>query len=231
MDDLQPRLNRRTYVRLTAIRLWENLPLILLASFLFSLLCAPAFFLFILGFLFLAFIIAVLTIPPAWAALLALEAGIVREIKVNIGTMFRALPRFWVRGVKLGLVGSLPIIMALLTLPALSRPRAPAIVWVGLAADAMALLILAALYLYAFPLLVLHDVNVSTALRNALILASRHIVNTLGLLSLGILIVLAAVYVNSGVLFFFPAMWGVFVVNNCRLVVEEELGDETDGLR
>jgi uncharacterized membrane protein YesL len=84
------------------------------------------------------------------------------------------------------------------------------------------LLVLVTLFLYAFPLVVLHDVSTWLALRNAFILAGRHIVNTFGLLSMGVLFVLATLHVSSGLLFFLPAVWGIFIVNNCRLVVNEE---------
>ena len=52
------------------------------------------------------------------------------------------------------------------------------------------------------------------------------IVNTLGLLSMGILFAPAVLYLSPGLLFIFPAVWGIFIVNNCRMVVEEELADE-----
>ena len=84
-------------------------------------------------------------------------------------------------------------------------------------------LLLASLYLYAFPLVVLHNVGMGTALSNGLILASRHIRNTLGLLGMAVLFVVAAVYLSVGLLFVLPAVWALFVVNNCRMVVDEHL--------
>jgi len=96
----------------------------------------------------------------------------------------------------------------------------------GLGADALGILILITLFFYTFPLLVLHDLDLRTTLRNALVLASRHMVNTLGLLSMGILFAFATLYLSPGLLFIFPAVWGIFIVNNCRMVVEEELADE-----
>jgi uncharacterized membrane protein YesL len=222
MDELPP-LNRHTYVRLTATRLWDNLPLVLLAGLVFSLLCAPACLLFLWGLFVPALVVGALTVAPAWAALLAQEVDVVRDVKTNIGVMFKALPRFWTRGAGLGLLAAFPLFAASLTLPVLSQPHVPLVVWLGLAADALGLLVLVTLFLYAFPLVVLHDVSVRLALRNAFILAGRHIVNTLGLLSMGVLFVFATLYVSSGLLFFLPAVWGVFIVNNCRLVVNEEL--------
>jgi uncharacterized membrane protein YesL len=118
------------------------------------------------------------------------------------------------------------VVFALLTLATLSRPEVPLIVWLGLAADMLGLLLLVVLYLYAFPLLVQHDVGVWTALRSALALASRHLNNTLGLLGMGILFALAILYLSSGLLFFLPAVWGMFIVNNCRLVVDEEMSND-----
>jgi uncharacterized membrane protein YesL len=117
----------------------------------------------------------------------------------------------------------LPLFAALLTLPALAQPEIPLIVWVGLAADGFALLLIGSLSIYAYPLLVLHDVNLRNGLRNAFILAGRHVSNTLGLLSMAVLLGFATAYISSGLLFFWPAFWGMFVVNNCRMVVAEEL--------
>ena len=224
VDDL-PALARHTYVRLTAIQLWDNLPLVLLAGFVFSLLGLPALLLSFLDSLIPALLVGALTIAPGWAALLALEADIVQDRQTNIWVMFKALPRYGARSVGLGLLATFPLFAALLTLPNLVQPKVPLIVWLGLAADALGLLLLITLFLYAFPLLVLHDVDGYTALRNAFILASRYILNTLGLLSMGILFSLATLYLSSGLLLIWPTIWGIFIVNNCRLVMAEELAE------
>jgi uncharacterized membrane protein YesL len=222
VDDLLP-LNQRTYVRLTVKCLWDNLPLVLLAGVIFSLLCAPMVLLLILGLFAPAIMIGMLTIAPAWAALLAQESEIARGVKTSIRTMVSALPRFWARSTGLGFLLWLQGAIALLTLAMLSRPEVSPVVWLGLAADMLGLLLLIVLYLYAFPLLVQHDMALWTALRNAFILASRHLNNTLGLLGMGILFALAILYLSSGLLLFLPAVWGMFIVNNCRLVVGEEM--------
>jgi len=219
-------LNRHTYVRLTATSLWENLPLVLLAGVAFTALCVPAALLFLFGLFVPALIVGALSISPAWAALLAQEAEIVRDVKTNIGVMLKALLHYWTRSAILGLLVIFPLFTGLLTLPSLGRPSVPAIVWLGLAADALGMLLVITLLLYASPLLVLHDLDLRTTLRNALILASRHITNTLGLLSMGILFVFASLYLSSGLLFILPAVWGIFIVNNCRMVVEEEQADK-----
>lgn len=112
---------------------------------------------------------------------------------------------------------------ALLTWPLALAPEASPIVLVGFAADISGFLLLAALSLYAFPLIVVYNAGVKTALRNALILASRHIANTLGLLGMGILCLLGIRSVSPVLLFVLPPIWGMFLVNNCRMVVEEEI--------
>jgi len=223
-DDLEQYPTRHTYVRLTVIALWENLPLMLLASGLFSLLCAPAALLALLGLLGPALVVGTLTVAPAWAALLALEASVLRGIHIHIGVMVWAFRRTWTRSVALGLLVLIPLLAGLFTLSILALPEVPLVVWLGLAADGLGLLLLASLYLYAFPLLVLYDAGVYPSLRNALILASRYWINTLGLLSLGVLSGLSVLYLSSGLLFFMPAVWGIFIVNNCRMVMYEETG-------
>jgi uncharacterized membrane protein YesL len=219
--DEEPRLDRHSYVRLTVARLWENLPLVLLAGLLFSLLCVPATLLAYANLLFPSIIVGAFTAAPAWAALLAQEAEITLGVKTGIGTMLRAFPRFWTRSARLGVLLAFPVSMFLLTVPLLARPEVPAIVWLGLAADLFGLFLLVILYLYAFPLLVLHDIGVGLALRDALALAGRYIGNTLGLLSIGVLFGFAVAYLSPGLLLVLPAIWGVFIVNHCRMVVDE----------
>jgi uncharacterized membrane protein YesL len=217
-------LNRQSYVRQTFRRLWEELPQMLLASFVFSLGWLPVFSFFILNLPFLAVLVGAFILAPAWALVLAHEVRLLEGRAASLGTLAQDLRRYGRRSLKLGLLAAFPLVTALLTLPSLAAPEVPAVVWLGLAADALGLLLLLTLYLYAFPLLILHDLEVGAALYNSLILASRYLMNTLGLLSLGGLFSLAVLYLNSGLLFILPAIWGMFIVNNCRLIImlEEE---------
>lgn len=219
----QPRLSRHSYVQLTATSWWDNLPLVLLAGALFSLSSAPAFILFWLGPLAPALLVGALTLAPAWAALLAIERPMVENRTTTISVMLRAFPRYWMRTAALGLLTTLPILAARLTLPGLLRERVPVVVWAGLAADGFALVLIVCVSLYAFPLIVLYDMALREALRNGFILASRKVVNTIGLVSMLVLLGFATAYVSSGLLFFWPAFWGMFVLNNCRMVLLEEL--------
>ena len=98
-----------TYVRMTASSLWDNSPLLLLGGLVFTLLCLPAIVLFMLGLLVPAAFVAVLTVAPAWAALVALEAQVVRDVRTTIWVMLRALTRFWARSVGLGLLMLFPV--------------------------------------------------------------------------------------------------------------------------
>ena len=68
-------LNEHTYVRLTAVQLWDNLSLVLLAAAVFSGLCAPAFLLFLSGAFIPALAVGAITLAPAWVALLVRDAG------------------------------------------------------------------------------------------------------------------------------------------------------------
>lgn len=227
MSDLIP-LNRQTYVRLTISRLWDGLPQLLLGSALFSLGCLPAFSLFILNLPLLAILVGALTIAPAWAALLAYEANLLADKATSLSLIIHAWQRYGVRSLKLGLLAAFPLLAGWLTLPHLAAPEVPLVIWLGLAGDALGLLLLVTLFLYTFPLLVLYDLDISPALQHSLALASRYLGHTLGLLSLGGLFLLGVLYLNSGLWFILPAVWGMFMVNNCRLVIqlEEEQSDD-----
>jgi uncharacterized membrane protein YesL len=227
MSDIVP-LNRQTYVRLTVSRLWDGLPQLILGSALFSLCCLPASSLFILNLPLLAILVGALTIAPAWAALLAYEANILEDKATSPSLIIHTWQRYTIRSLKLGLLAAFPLLAGWLTLPHLAAPEVPLVVWLGLAADALGLLLLVTLFLYTFPLLVLYDLDVRTALQHSLTLASRYLGHTLGLLSLGGLFLLGVLYLNSGLMFILPAVWGMFIVNNCRLVIylEEEQSDD-----
>lgn len=212
-----------TYVRLTLRAWWENLPLVVLAGFLFMVPCAPVLWLFFHALFVEAIVVAVLLVVPAWLALLAQLDEVARDAPTHIRVMLKAWGHYWLRGLALGLLLASPALIAFLSLPALSGPSVPPVAWLGLAADSLMALVLLALAVYAAPLLVQHDMPLGTALRNSLVLASRHIWNTLGLLGLGVLWVLVTLYVHSGLIFFWPAFVGLFIVNNCRMVVDEEV--------
>jgi uncharacterized membrane protein YesL len=212
-------LNPNTFVRLTVGAIWENLPLVLLGGVCFSLLCAPAFVLSVLDLPYATLVAAILLAWPGWTALLALEAAILAGRKATLGEMFSAFRRFWVRSVRLGVVAALPI-LAWLWIGALAEP--PPLAWPALILAGAGALLVLTLALYALPLLVLHDQEVATALRNSAVLASRHLANTVGLVSMGVLAGFAVVYISPAFLFLLPALCGMFVVNNCRLVLMQE---------
>jgi uncharacterized membrane protein YesL len=208
-----------SYVRLTAQQLWDELALLSLAAILVSLCAVPALLLFILGYAMLAIPVAFITLLPVWLALLALQGSIVEGKIATIGQMFRALPRFSSRAARLALLGLFPYMAALITLPMLNAPEVPGMVWTGLAADGLGLFIWFVLLLYAAPLIVLYDLDIRTALRNSLLLAARYPVNSIGLLAMATLMVLAIIYIHNGLIIFLPTAWSLFVLNNCRLVV------------
>jgi len=224
-DGLEP-LTPANYVRVTANQLWTNLPLVTAGGLIFSALCAPAFVLGVLGRPVEMGIAFMLLISPGWTALLHMQGAIAEERRASLGMMLRALPRVWRRSVGLGALFLVPLIALQTTLPLLAAPSVPFVAWAGLAADVLGVAVAGAIALYAYPLIALHDAALFNALRNGLILASRYPSNTLGLLGMAVLGGLAVGYVGVALLFFLPAWYGLFVVNNCRLLVEREAGDE-----
>jgi hypothetical protein len=83
--------------------------------------------------------------------------------------------------------------------------------------------------IYTFPLIAVHDMTLWEGLRNGTLLSARFAGNTLGLVGMAVLFGLAVGYVSSGLLFFLPAVWGMFVVNNCQMVVDEVLSEPESG--
>ena len=64
--------------------------------------------------------------------------------------------------------------------------------------------------------------SLPAVLRNSVILPARHINSTVGMVALAVLCILATIYLSSGLMFVLPALYGMFVANNCRLVIEQE---------
>ena len=216
-ESSSPTLNSQTYVKLTAIALWDNLPTVLLAGAIFGLATVPLFLCLMLSWWLPAFLTGVLLTAPAWTALLKFSAQILQNYHVPLTSLFYFGRTHWSESTRLGVVAFMPFFLAR---------------WVSfmdgpLAANLLIFIFvvwlwLGTMLLYAFPLLALHNLDAYTALYNSLILSSRHISNTLGLIGMGVLILLGIFYLNSGLLFILPVLWGLFIVNNCRLVSNQE---------
>lgn len=211
-------LNRDTYVLFVCRQIWEELPRVLGNGLLFSLCCAPAFVLFSLGLLAPTLLVSVITIAPAWTALLAVQRNIVSDGALPGMNFGRAFRYYWRRSTLLGMIAAFPLLAALITLPLLQQPIVPLVVWLGLGADLLGMALVAALLLYAFPILVHEDDGVKTSLHKGWRLAALHPWHTVGLIGLGILLVFAVGYLSLGLLFLLPAVYGMFVMGNALLV-------------
>jgi uncharacterized membrane protein YesL len=220
-DDQRP-LTPASYPLLTAQALWDNLPLVLLGSALFSLAWLPAALLLFMDLPVLATGLALCTIGPAWAALLYYEAELLQDRKVSGRTMLTGLRRHGQRGLALGALASLPLYVLFANLSLLDAAGAPPGVLPALFASACVLALMATLAIYAFPLMVLHDQGIGPALRNAAILSARFLASTVALLALASLFALAVGFISSGLIFILPAIWGLFTVNNTRMAVQND---------
>jgi uncharacterized membrane protein YesL len=204
-----------TYVQATVAALWENLPMLLVGGACFSLFSAPAFLAFVLDWHATALLATVFLALPAWTALLALQAALLAGRPAGLRSMGQSLRTYWRPTVRLGSLWAVPWLLLFL----LVRTEVSTFSWLGIVAASAAILVLTTLSLYTAPLLVLHDQDLSTALRNSLLLVGRYPTNTLGLLSMGVLSLLGVIYLSPALLFLLPMICGLFIVNHCRLAV------------
>ena len=216
----------RNYLPFTARALWTNLPQVLLGGLGLSLLSAPAYFVIMSGLFLPGILLAACTTAPGWVALLAQATALLREQPAGPGVLLRNLGRYYGRGTLVGLLLAVPMLLILSTLPLLGSVDQPSWVIPSLMANGTILAILLAISFYAIPLLVGYEQSLRKASRNSAILASRYAGNTVGLLSLGILFALATAYLSSGLMFFFPAVWGFFIASNALMVVHEALAQD-----
>jgi uncharacterized membrane protein YesL len=221
-DEPEP-LTTSNFVQVTALQTWSNLPLVVAGGLVFAVAAAPAAVLGFIGFIPLMVVALAILVSPAWASLLDLLTEIAEDRPASLGRMPKAFARLWRRSVRVSLLLVAPIVAGWLILPAFRGERVPAVLWLALAADILALALAWSIGLYAFPMLVTHELPVLDALRNSVILASRHALNTVGMVSMAVLGMIAAGVIGIAVLLFLPALYGMFVVNNFRLVMEAEM--------
>ncbi len=219
----QQGISGSTYVVHVGQTLWENLPQLLWGALLFTLVCIPASFLFTLGLFIPTLLVASITIGPAWTALLAFEKRLLQGRVPRQFSLFDDFRQSWRRSTLLSLLTIFPLLALMTTLPALQSPPVAPIVWIGLGADLLGCAVMATLSFYAFPSLVLHpDQGVRTCIRDALILASRHPANSLGLLAIGILFCFCIAYISPALLLLLPTVYALFIAANHLLVLQKE---------
>ena len=212
-----------TYVVQVGQTFWENLPQLLWGALLFTLVSIPASFLFTLGLFIPTLLVASITIGPAWTALLAFEMRLLQGRVPRQFSLFDDFRQSWRRSTLLSLLTIFPLLALITTLPALQSPPVAPIVWIGLGADLLGCAVMATLSFHAFPsLLQQPHKGVRAAIRDALILASRHPANSLGLLAIGILFSFCIAYISLALLLLLPTVYALFIAANRLLVLQKE---------
>ena len=107
-----PELNSHTYVKLTAVYLWDNLPLTLLAGVLFGLFSIPMFLFLMIEWWVPAFLTGVCLTGPAWTGLLKLEADVLLNRPTRLDKMIRYSLSCWKPSVRLGIIALVPFFIA-----------------------------------------------------------------------------------------------------------------------
>lgn len=223
MTALDHGINLDTFLGLTARTLWESLPQLLRGALLFSLASLPAFVLFAWGWLAPALLAAVVTVGPAWGALLAYETRLLRHQATGGMQFWQELRRHWFRSCLLGLPLAVPAAILMALLPALEAQAAvPTSVWFGIGLNFFALAVASALALYAFPILVQRNLRTIDCIRDALILSSRYPAHSLGLLAMGVLFGMGVAHVSLGLVLLLPTVYGLFIAGNGLAVVAAE---------
>lgn len=222
-DHNLPELTQTTYVKESALALWDHLPWVLLADFLFVVVSLPAVLVYLLGFTLPGILLGIVTAGPGFVAMVALISRAILREPITIIDFFRAFDKFFMRGAGLGLVTAIPLTAANMTLPLLQNPPVPTVVWAGLGADLAGLCFLGAMYLYIYPQIVIYDLSIRTAFKNSMLLASAYLSHTVGLLAMALLLAVIASQISYWLLIVFPGCWLVFVINNCRMGIKLEL--------
>ena len=222
VEEVEP-LSALNFVPVTARQTWENLPLVIAGGLVFAVACLPAAVLAFLGLASLALVVAALLVSPAWAVLVDLLGDVAVERSASLRRMPRAFARLWMPSVRLSLLFVIPLFAARLIAPAFRQEHVSSAMWLALFANLLALAVACSIALYAYPLLADHDLGALVAPRNGAILSSRHAMNTVGLVSMAALGMFAVGKIGIVLLFVLPGLYGMFVVNNYRLVMQAKL--------
>lgn len=224
-DDSLPPLNQNTYVKESALALWEHMPKVLLYGFLFSLCCLPSLALGLAFDLVLpGILLGALTIGPAWAALNEAIARTITRDPYPVWRFFTAIGRYYLTGAALAALLAMPVISLARDLPLLAEPAVDTFTWARLGTAVAGGVFLLGLYVYAFPIVALYGVGARLAMKNGFVLAVKYASNTLGLLAMAMLLGWLAFQVSGFLFVVLPAAWLVFAVNNCRMALGFELG-------
>ena len=219
-ESSEAEISTQEFLVQTATATWDNLPQILVGALWLNACLAPALVLAFLGLGMPAAIGGVLLAAPGWVALQRYQMGLVEGKSVPLAVLLTAFRHFWTRGVRLGALGVfLPLVTWVVGMMLAPNGLAVPVFTAGLLASFLAGSVLV---LYAVPLLVAYDQELPAVLRNSAILPGRHINNTIGMVALAVLCILATIYISSGLMFVLPALYGMFAANNCRLAIAQE---------
>jgi uncharacterized membrane protein YesL len=212
----EPPLTLQNFAPQTLSAIWDNLPQLVGGALWLNFWLAPALLLAFFGLGALGAVALALGAMPGWVALQEFEGRLAAGRVAPLGSLWGAFRRFWSRAVRLGVI--------LLLLPALTYYGGLAARGSGLEVGLLtggilaSLVVAAVVLLFAVPLLVLTDRELPQVLRDSLVLGGRQIGSTVGMAALAVLCGFATVYVSSGLIFVLPTLYGMFVVNHCRLV-------------
>ena len=108
-------LTALTYLPETLRCLWENLPHLLVGSLFFSMACAPAFVLAVLGLPWLALLAAAGVTAPAYTGLLSFLGDLASGRPPR--TLLTGYRLHWLDSLRLAALGSAPLALTLAALP------------------------------------------------------------------------------------------------------------------
>lgn len=215
-----------SYVHRLARDLRQHLHLLLLIDLVAIGMALPAIILLLAGLILPALLVAIPTVPPAWAGLLTCAGALAREDQgrdVAILTVWRrAVARQWWRTVPLGSI-AVGVGAGTWRGLALEMPLAPPLqVAVSLRLVLFASLTLTVL-LGAVALGALYDASPRAALHNALILTLCHPAPMLGLALTGLLLGWITLLLSFGPLIIVPSLFAVCLTHTMSDLVDRHI--------
>jgi hypothetical protein len=159
------------------------------------------------------------TLFPGLVGLFYVAGRVACGQAAGVGRLFLSVRRFYRRGLSLGLLVLVPLLMALNTYDLLLAYPGMTWLWLPLVLQLAAVVATALTCAHALSLLALYDLPLAQALLYAWAVLARAPLATVGTLGLSFLLGLAAWWTRGGLLPVALAVWTVFAVNLTYLIV------------
>ncbi|MGQ9632442.1 MAG: hypothetical protein ACUVXI_19320 [bacterium] len=220
-------LKEENYVKKVLLDIWDDLPLWILADLVFVVFCSPTLALLLADLRAPSLLSAIITFP-AFAGINYCAGKTAKGEAAGPRDLLIGIRKFLGRSLILGAVAIFLVFISASTYQIIRANPDQRWLIFPWALQLSALIFWGALNIYAFGVMTLYDADLRTTLSCSLLLAVKHKMPTLGMLSLLALMALLARLAWIGLILVFPAVFAVLASNLTLLLVKKHQAIDRD---